>query len=407
MLEAKRLSEAAGDSTLWFNLQTYRRDTPLRIFLYGVSDLCDLVIVGSSHSTSQARIWASEVGAAVESLLSASAVDAAEAQRITPLVQRMMKRYRQAEGRKSFVFLDDFYFVPTAHQAMLLDLMHGAIRDCDVWLKVASIKHLTRWFQADPMLGLHTGHDAVIVDIDVTLQDPARAKGFLEEILRRFARESGVKSITTIVSGGALDRLVLASGAVPRDYLVLCASAIAHAQSRSNSRLVGVQDVNQAAGDAAQVKVRELEDDMAANSGGAARTLGALGMLRRFCLDDEKYTYFRVDVRDKEQHSLQYELLVSLSDLRLCHLVDPSVSATHAAGERSEVYMLDLSQFSGMRLKQNIRVLDLAGGVIVSKQTGGATTPRVGKTPRALITILRGAPQLQLQRFDDVLAAQE
>lgn len=400
MLEAKRLTEADGDRVLWFNLQTHRWDPVLRVFLYWVRELCDLVIVGSSHNVSQARVWASDLSGAVDSLLAGSDVDKTAAQRVLPLVQRMMKRFHRVEGHRTFVYLDDFYFVATADQPLLLDLMHSALRDCDVWLKIASIKHLTRWYQTDPMLGLQTGHDAAVIDIDVTLQEPLRAKQFLEEILRRFAREAGVRSITTVVSPAALDRLVLASGAVPRDYLVLTANAVAHAQTRAKSRLVGVQDVNQAAGDAGQVKVRELEDDVAANSGSAARILAGLSSLRRFCLDEEKFTYFRVDVRDKERHASQYDLLVSLADLRLCHLVDPSVSATHAAGERSEVYMLDLSQFSGMRLKQNIRVLDLSGGLIVSKQTGVATAPRVGKTPRALITILRGAPQLELSRFD-------
>jgi hypothetical protein len=202
------------------------------------------------------------------------------------------------------------------------------------------------------------------------------------------------------LSEAALDRLVLASGAVPRDYLTLCVAAISKAQGRAKGRLVGVQDVNQAAGDAASAKLRELEDDLAANVGSAEQTLGALMALRAFCLEETRYTYFRIDFRDKETHPNRYAVMIALSELRLSHLVDPSVSAAHAAGERFEVFMLDLSQFSGYRLKRNLTVLDLEDGRIVSKKTRTNEAPRVGGTPRALTTILRGAPEFELAIFE-------
>ena len=151
--------------------------------------------------------------------------------------------------------------------------------------------------------------------------------------------------MTSLFTGTALDRLVLASGAVPRDYLVLCSASIRKAQARQKARLVGVQDVNQAAGDAAQVKIQELEDDLASNLGTAERTIKALQVLRRFCLEETGITYFRIDFKDKESYPAEYNLLADLLDVRLLHLLDASVSHPHSAGERSEAYMLDLSQF--------------------------------------------------------------
>ena len=46
----------------------------------------------------------------------------------------------------------------------------------DVWLKVATIRNLSRWFDPSTQTGLQIGHDADALDLDVTLQDPARAK---------------------------------------------------------------------------------------------------------------------------------------------------------------------------------------------------------------------------------------
>jgi hypothetical protein len=95
----------------------------------------------------------------------------------------------------------------------------------------------------------------------------------------------------------------------------------------------------------------------------------------------------------------EYDLLTRLLDVRLLHMLDSSVSDPHQAGERSEVFMLDLSQFTGQRLKQYLRVLDLSHGQFVSRQTRRKGTLAVGDTPRKLITIFRGAPQLTLDRL--------
>jgi hypothetical protein len=157
-----------------------------------------------------------------------------------------------------------------------------------------------------------------------------------------------------------------------------------------------VQDVNQAAGNAAAVKISELEDDMASDAGLAQLTLVGLQSVRDFCLEQKRCTYFRVDFKDKERNPESYETLTNLMDVRLVHLVSPSVSDLRHAGERSEVFMLDLSQFSGSRLRKYLRVLDFVGGHLVAKQTGGKGSTRVGDTPRRLIGILRLAPQLHL-----------
>jgi hypothetical protein len=406
LVEAKRILTAEGDLSAWVNVQTLRREQTHRIFLYIADEICNVVIaeLQTRRPESSHTVAAVELSEMIERQLSASEVQPEEVFRLIPRLQRLLKRILDLFGVSLYIFIDDFYYIPRQDQAPLLDMLHGSVRDCRAWLKVASIRHLTRWFQSAPPMGLQTGQDADLLDLDVTLQDPVRAKRFLENVLHQYARHVGVRSLTRIFHPETLDRLVLASGAVPRDYLVLSASAINKAQTREKARLVGVQDVNQAAGDAAQVKIQELEDDMAANIGSAARTITALQRLRAFCLEETSSTYYRVNFRDKEEQPLSYNVLTSLMDVRLVHLVDASVSAAHEAGERFEVFMLDLSQFSGSRLKQGIRVLDFVGGKIVSRKTrAGQDSTRTGDTPRQVVTIFRAAPELSLERFADIV----
>ena len=402
MMEARRQVAAEDAVISWTNIQTLRLETPQRIFLFVMDDILSAVIAQRQVVSvrSGLALSLSEMHEQIRSLLSKDSTALDEAQRVVPRAQRALSQYLAVEGVRVFAFVDDFYYVPRDMQPLLLDMVHGAVRDSNIWLKIASIRHLTNWWQASPPMGLQSGQDADLIDLDVTLQDPEKASIFLEGILAEYARRVGISALSRVFTRAALDRLVLASGAVPRDYMVLAVSAINRTRRRPNARATGVQDVNQAAGDAAGSKIQELEEDMAMNSGVAERTLETLRKVRTFCLDEEQFTYFLVGYRDKEQLPKLYSLLTDLMDVRMIHLVDSGVSDAHQAGSRFEAYMLDLSQFSGSRLKQRISVLDFEDGHFVSKQTRSGVSPQRGGTSLQLIGILRKAPVLQLHLLE-------
>lgn len=154
--------------------------------------------------------------------------------------------------------------------------------------------------------------------------------------------------------------------------------------------------MNEAAGQLAQVKLQELEQDAAASLGSSGARVRALNLLSTFLLDQKQTTYFKIDFRDKERHQREYDLLQSLMDLRMVHLIHGSLSDEHQAGQRAEVYMLDLSKFSGTRFKHKLQVLDFKGKHLILKTTGTTKAPRVGDTPNRLLGILRRGPMFDL-----------
>jgi hypothetical protein len=401
MLEAKSQLVSQGHIVVWLNLQTYRRDTAPRTAIWVASKLADALFAAVKEEAKYRYIHdnAARLRSTLEQLLGMDDVPASKVHRLIPDVHSLVQRYGEASGKRVYLFLDDAHYMPRASQPALLDMLHSFVRDSDAWLKVAMIRHFSKWFHVDPPTGLQAGQDADAIDLDLTLQQPAKAKQFLETVLGAFARHFGIPTLGGLYATEALDRLVLASGAVPRDYLVLAAEALGHARSRGKGRLVGKQDVVRAAGDIAQKKLAELDEDATSSAGSAQHMLAALQALREFCLDEKKATYFQVDFKEKERLSEEYSLLQSLMDVRLVHLVNSSVSDTHRSGKRSEAYMLDLSQFSGERFKKYLRVLDFEGGHIVLRETGRQKPPRLGDTPRKLITILRGAPEFELARL--------
>ncbi len=402
LVEARQQLDSSGALTAWVNIQTFRRETPQRVVLYVLNEMLSALLASRSvDERSQVAVSLATLAGRVQAMLDADETSDRVVHDIVPRAQRVLRDYLATASRPLFLFLDDFYYMPRANQPEVLDLLHGFTRDANVWLKVASIKHLTRWWQTSPPMGLQSGQDADLIDLDITLQEPDQAKRFLEGVLLAFAQKVGIMALSRVFRAEALDRLVVASGAVPRDYLVLATSAIGRAQRRENARLVGVQEVNQAAGDAAASKIQELEEDMASNSGTADTTLATLKAVRTFCLEREGFTYFLVRFRDREDRPADYNLLTDLMDVRLLHLVDAGVSDAHAAGHRSEAFVLDLSQYSGARLKQKVRVLDFSAGHFVSRETRSSAAPRIARTTREFIALLRGAPTLELEWLRD------
>lgn len=365
LLEAKARLEEQGEIVVWANLQTYSNLSVNEIFLKLCKKLAEALDVASDY------------------------VKYTDVARLTPVLNEELKRFYYSTGKKVFLFLDDFHHVDTKKQPILLDMFHSVFRDTQTWLKVATIKRLSRWYLAESQRGLQLGQDASAIELDLTLQDPMRAKELLEKLLLTYAKQSGLGSIQSVFSNTSLDRLMFASGAVPRDYLLLAAETLTKAQERASARQAGVQDVNLAAGAAADRKLQELKQD-AANKNLSARAIQQLKAVSSFCLDAKKCTYFRIDFRDRDRHVDEYELIQILVDFRLLHLINSSVSDPDEAGEKSEAYTLDLSQYSAERLKKNIVALDFEAGRLVRRGLGGKS--RTAKTNRELVAILRQGP---------------
>ena len=238
MVEAKQRVEIEGCLTSWVNIHTHSRESAERIFVWICLNVCEQMQVFYSQKDNipLSLNLISKLRDDTENLHAKQNISANEANKLIPYMQKVIRRFADTNGTRFYIFLDDLHYLPSAEQPMLLDLVHSAVRDSDAWLKVAGIRHLTRWFQSKPPLGLQTGHDADHIDLGVTLETPSRAKAFLEQVFLSYAKHVGISTLSNIFSSTALDRLVLASGAVPRDYLTLSANAINQARTREKAR---------------------------------------------------------------------------------------------------------------------------------------------------------------------------
>ncbi len=238
MLEAKSLLEKRGAMTFWINIQTMRSLSAYEAFLTIASRLCDLperVHYGRSKQPISVGT-ATSIKSRISTLLSSGKVDRRQVDLLIPDIHQLFLVLGQETQTDLYIFLDDLHYLSMAEQPALLEKINAISRDIRIWIKAAGIRHQSRWFTDNPPTGLQTGHDAGIINLDVTLEQPAKAKGFLSSILNSYAAEAKLGSVFGTISREALDRLVLASGGVPRDFLILSATTIQVARQRTNAK---------------------------------------------------------------------------------------------------------------------------------------------------------------------------
>ena len=197
MVEAKQRVESEGCLTSWVNIHTHSRESAERIFVWICLNVCEQMQVFYSQKDNipLSLNSISKLRDDTDNLHAKQNISANEVSKLVPYMQKVIRRFADTNATQFYIFLDELHHLPSVEQPKLLDLVHSAVRDSDAWLKVAGIRHLTRWFQAKPPRGLQTGHDADHIDLDVTLETPSRAKTFLEQVFLSYAQHVGISSV--------------------------------------------------------------------------------------------------------------------------------------------------------------------------------------------------------------------
>ncbi|WP_167352069.1 ATP-binding protein [Rhodococcus gordoniae] len=389
LLEVKRIAELEGHVAVWINTHTLRRLSAEAAFSVVIDSVLENLILRIGSSSSGIISTLDELR---HKLVDDTSEDTAV--KLIPDLNRTLRRVLRPGLLRLYVFLDDFYLLDSQHQPRLLDHLAGVLRDCDGWIKVASIERLTRPFEVSTRVGIEPPHDALIVNLDVTLEDPESTQKFLESVLESYLSTAGIRSARRIAKVPALGRLVLASGGVPRDYLNLFSASILAARKRSSKAAeIGKEDVAAAAGLYSQSKKRDLEQDVAGRN--SAELLSALETLKHQ-IKDNGSTYFKVDL-SMEGHP-GYEVLANLVDMRFAHLVQSSISDPHRPGVKHEAYVLALSEYTDVRLHRGLDILDIEDGNWLWQKTGKAGTAK-NLTRTEFRGKLRQAPILNLDRL--------
>ena len=169
-------------------------------------------------------------------------------------------------------------------------------------------------------------------------------------------------SLDDLVTETGRERLVLASGGVPRDYLNLVASALRRAASgdgvgnRPKNR-INAEDVSEVAPEFLAQKEQELTLD--ANPEDVQRLRVRFNDVVNFCVRENQRNVFVVEATKLREEKWGQDL-AALAELRFLHKIGNLTvksSSARFVGRRYEAYVLDLSAHAGSRVR-NIEMIE-------------------------------------------------
>lgn len=262
----------------------------------------------------------------------------------------------------SFLFLDDLHHIKREDQPQVIDYFHSVAKGHSLWLKIGTIRHRSSWYiHGDPPVGVKLGDDADEINLDLTLEKYEVTKSLLVEILNNLTSASGFGS-SDILTHGAIDRLVLASGGVARDFLGILRRSISVAQERiatdqnaARGKRIGAEDVNMAAGDYDTTKRDEFKRDIYTEEENSLDKI--FQEIRDFCLESANSNCFLLD---QSASGNKVDGLAELVDLKLLHKVRSriTVNTKTQQGKVFEAFMLDLSQYTGARKRRGLEMIE-------------------------------------------------
>ena len=196
------------------------------------------------------------------------------------------------------------------------------------------------------------GDDAEEIDLDLTLEKYTITKEFLTKILSNLMTPIGLTT-EDLMTYGAIDRLVLASGGVARDFLSIFRRAVDITRERKSDK-INAEDINIASGEYDTSKREEFKRDTYDEDEDSLNSV--FQKVREFCLEKVNSNCFLLNKDAKGKH---IEQILELVDLKLLHLIRTRVTVKAARqGQIYEAYMLDLSQYAGARKRRDLEMVE-------------------------------------------------
>ncbi|WP_336697311.1 hypothetical protein [Curtobacterium sp. USHLN213] len=265
---------------------------------------------------------------------------------LAPAIADVLELSANQEGAKSLiVVLDDFYFVPRATQPLVLDHLHGFTKKSNVWLKIGSVQSRTQTFaDGDPPRGMQPPHDVQHLSLDVGLADFHTAKAFLEDVTANILRPIDLRLQDVLTEKGRERAVLIAGGAVSRDYFDLLIAAADQAwesaqreQKADGQFMIDTEDIQAAARVRLERKQKDLRNDAGRDASSLERRFEDVVKFVR-----DRDTFFFLVRQDHIDLDWGREI-VELEDLRFVHRIMTTRPNTSAhRGVDTVVFMVDL-----------------------------------------------------------------
>lgn len=257
----------------------------------------------------------------------------------------------------AFILLDDFYLIKKERQPDVIDYLHRLVRGTDFYLKVGTVRHRTNLVRNEGQtIGVVVDQDIEQINLDRTLEDLTTPTQFLARLLNSMGEKVGILDTTAeLFNQQAFEKLVIASGGVPRDFLTIFINAIDIAISSGSLKHLTPTHIWKAASSFSyRNKLQNLRTDVSTDAQQIERVFRNL---LQFCISTKKRTSFLISQEEAQEEPEVHEFILQLMDGKLIHVIEPDTSAASGRPGRYEAYTLDFSLFMEPR-KRGIEIVE-------------------------------------------------
>jgi len=283
-----------------------------------------------------------------------------ELNQILPRLKRLIEQFFAQSKKVEVIFieLDDFYQLRRPIQPYVADYVHRLCKDVPLFFKIGTLRHSSSLYadrQHQP-IGAQERHDYQPINIDYTLSDFKKTSAQIRKILHEYANKAGMKAdeADQLFKGDGFNRLVLASGGVPRDFLSLLLEALA--EKPAGDERIGKDDVRGLSLSTFQHRIEELKADSEEKDHSVL--IRGIYAIRKLCLDRKTNVFLVADKTLQEKGSIK-DLLNRLVDYRIIHLVGTALTHKSQPGTFT-AYMIDIGAYANLRkLANKFREIDV------------------------------------------------
>jgi hypothetical protein len=269
---------------------------------------------------------------------------------LLPKIKAQLRDFFEISSGVKAVFLqvDDFYHLRRIDQPFVADYLHRLCKDVPLYFKIATLRHASVLFseRGGQPTGAQERHDFQPINVDYTFTDFSRTETLNRKILHQFGSKAGMSAeeVDDLFKGTGFQRLVMAGGGVPRDFLSLFLEVLQTAQESGDTK-IGKDDVRLLSKQNFERRIQELKQD----SEGAEQDQLLRGMyvIRKFCLD-KKTNGFCVSEQLLQQEDRTRELIYRLLDYRIIHSVSSALTHKSQPGT-FQAFVIDIGCYAHMR----------------------------------------------------------
>lgn len=268
---------------------------------------------------------------------------------ILPRLKKSIREFFEVSStvKNVFIELDDFYHLPRTMQPHVADYVHRLCKDVPLYFKIATLRHASTLYadRGNQPTGAQERHDYQPINVDYTLADFKRTSSQLQEILYRYGEKAGMNrsEVDNLFMGQGFERLVLASGGVPRDFLSLLLEALS--PKAEGEEKVGKDDVRLLSSTVLQQRIEELKADSEQRD--QDTLIRGIYAIRKFCLDKKVNVFLVADRVLQEPNGIK-ELINRLLDYRIIHAVGSALTHKTVQGTFN-AYMIDIGAYANLR----------------------------------------------------------